>query len=124
MEKMKAEGTYMTKAQKEKQARARAALEQMRAAGLVQIPADEVSGPGGEAGKKPQYGKGGKKGGKKQQQQGAATNGDKAHGEEETTPRGEADKQQEGGRESEDLVVKEVVNGLLVCRRACRAAEG
>lgn len=73
MDKMKAEGTYMTKAQREKQARARAALEQMMAAGLVQIPAEEGAegAEGGAAGghKKPVYGKPKKK---KDAQQGGA----------------------------------------------------
>jgi len=40
LEKQKAEGTYMTKAQREKAARDKAALEAMIQAGLVQVPAE------------------------------------------------------------------------------------
>lgn len=76
MEKAKAEGTYMTKAQREKAARAKAALEAMRSMGLVSIPAEGEEGEGAEkpGRKKPAYAKPRKKkaqaaGGEEQQQQ-------------------------------------------------------
>jgi len=64
-EKAKAEGRYKTKAEKERDARNAAALEQMRAAGLV--PVSELDGSEGGKKKKPVYGKKKKKSPKAEQ---------------------------------------------------------
>ncbi|TFJ80824.1 hypothetical protein NSK_007824 [Nannochloropsis salina CCMP1776] len=57
MEKQKAEGTYMTKAQREKAMRARIALEQMKAAGMIAEGVGEGGAEGGGKPKRPVYGK-------------------------------------------------------------------